>query len=768
MAKVIAHQIDAKALAISDLIMIHTGIDLEAENKEIVSRYKKLLKVARPQFKDKEDAKLVRKAFNMALEAHKDIRRKSGEPYIYHPIAVAQICAEEIGLGTTSIISALLHDTVEDTDMELADIEREFGPKVAKIIDGLTKISGVFAYGSSQQAENFRKMLLTLTDDVRVILVKLADRLHNMRTLDSMSRTSQLKIASETIYLYAPLAHRLGLYVIKTELEDLYLKYAEPATYDDIKNKISQTKAARNKFIREFIAPIEEEMHRQGLKGVIKGRPKSIYSIYNKIKKNKVTFEEIYDLFAIRLILDADMEHEKSVCWQAYSIVTDFYTPNTTRLRDWISTPKSNGYESLHVTVMSGIGQWVEVQIRTTRMDEIAEKGYAAHWKYKENTAEKNRETGLEQWISKVRDMLATNDSSAIDFVNDFRNNLFADEVYVFTPKGDLRILPNGSTALDFAFDIHSHVGASCIGAKVNGRLVPISHKLGNGDQIEILTSTKQKPNEDWLKFVVSSKAVNKIKEALKEEKKLIANEGKEILERKLRTMKLEPTDELLLQMRSFFDLKTNYDLHYRIGKKLISINDIRKFRDLKTQKHQSNKLVPTDSKQFEKEIKQVRTKDTDSLLIGEDMDRIDYTLAKCCNPIPGDQVFGFVTINEGIKIHRTTCPNAVELMSNYGYRIIKAKWTSQTEIAFLAGLRITGTDRMGLVNDVTKVISSELKVNMRSITIETNDGVFEGDILLFVHDTEQLESVINKLKRVKGIIGVNRYNFDQGNQRLA
>lgn len=768
MAKVIAHQIDTKALAISDLIMIHTGIDLEAENKEIVSRYKKLLKVARPQFKDKEDAKLVRKAFNMALEAHKDIRRKSGEPYIYHPIAVAQICAEEIGLGTTSIISALLHDTVEDTDMELADIEREFGPKVAKIIDGLTKISGVFAYGSSQQAENFRKMLLTLTDDVRVILVKLADRLHNMRTLDSMSRTSQLKIASETIYLYAPLAHRLGLYVIKTELEDLYLKYAEPATYEDIKNKISQTKAARNKFIREFIAPIEEEMHRQGLKGVIKGRPKSIYSIYNKIKKNKVTFEEIYDLFAIRLILDADMEHEKSVCWQAYSIVTDFYTPNTTRLRDWISTPKSNGYESLHVTVMSGIGQWVEVQIRTTRMDEIAEKGYAAHWKYKENTAEKNRETGLEQWISKVRDMLATNDSSAIDFVNDFRNNLFADEVYVFTPKGDLRILPNGSTALDFAFDIHSHVGASCIGAKVNGRLVPISHKLGNGDQIEILTSTKQKPNEDWLKFVVSSKAVNKIKEALKEEKKLIANEGKEILERKLRTMKLEPTDELLLQMRSFFDLKTNYDLYYRIGKKLISVNDIRKFRDLKNQKHLSNKLVPTDSKQFEKEIKQVRTKDTDSLLIGEDMDRIDYTLAKCCNPIPGDQVFGFVTINEGIKIHRTTCPNAVELMSNYGYRIIKAKWTSQTEIAFLAGLRITGTDRMGLVNDVTKVISSELKVNMRSITIETNDGVFEGDILLFVHDTEQLESVINKLKRVKGIIGVNRYNFDQGNQRLA
>lgn len=742
---------------------MHLQIDLEAENKEIVSRYKKLLKAARPQLKDKEDARLIRKAFDIALDAHKDMRRKSGEPYIYHPIAVAQICAEEIGLGTTSIISALLHDTVEDTDLELTDINKVFGPKVTRIIDGLTKISGVFAYGSSQQAENFRKMLLTLTDDVRVILVKLADRLHNMRTLDSMPRTGQLKIASETIYLYAPLAHRLGLYAIKTELEDLYLKYVEPEVYEEIKHKISQTKAARNKFIKEFIAPIEDEMKRQGLKGVIKGRPKSIYSIYNKIKKNKVAFEEIYDLFAVRLILDADYEHEKSICWQAYSIVTDFYTPNTTRLRDWISTPKSNGYESLHVTVMSGIGQWVEVQIRTTRMDEIAEKGFAAHWKYKENSnTEKARETGLELWINKVREMLATNDSSAIDFVNDFRNNLFADEVYVFTPKGDLRILPTGSTALDFAFDIHSHVGASCIGAKVNGRLVPISHKLTNGDQIEILTSTKQKPNEDWLKFVVSSKAVNKIKEALREEKKLIANEGKELLERKFRTMKLDLTDEMLLQMRSYFDLKTNYELYYRIGKKLISINDIKRFRDLKQEKGASNKLAPADSKQFEKEIKQVRSKDTDSLLIGEDMDRIDYTLAKCCNPIPGDPVFGFVTINEGIKIHRTTCPNAVELMSNYGYRIIKAKWTSQTEIAFLAGLKITGTDRMGLVNDVTKVISSELKVNMRSITIETNEGVFEGDILLFVHDTEQLESIINKLKRVRGIISVSRFNVDR------
>lgn len=736
--------------------------DTEAESKEIVRRYRKLLRSVRPQLKSREDEKQIRKAFQIALDAHSNMRRKSGEPYIYHPIAVAQICAEEIGLGATSIVSALLHDTVEDTDLELSTIEKEFGPKVARIIDGLTKISGVFTYGTSQQAENFRKMLLTLTDDVRVILVKLADRLHNMRTLDSMSRTSQLKIASETIFLYAPLAHRLGLYAIKTELEDLYLKYAEPEVYEEIKLKINQTKTARNKFIKEFIAPIEEEMQRQGIKGVIKGRPKSIYSIFNKMRKNKVAFEEIYDLFAIRLILDADQEHEKSICWQAYSIVTDFYTPNTTRLRDWISTPRANGYESLHVTVMSGVGQWVEVQIRTSRMDEIAEKGVAAHWKYKENTNNpNNRESGLELWITKVREMLATNYGPAEDFINDFRSNLFADEVYVFTPKGDLKILPFGSTALDFAFDIHTHVGASCIGAKVNNKLVPIGYKLSNGDQIEILTSTKQKPSEDWLKIVVSSKAINKIKEALREEKKAIAADGKELLERKLRTMKIDLTDELLLQIRAFFDLKSNYELYYRLGKKMISVNDLKRFRDLKQEKRASNKLMPIDTKQFEREIKQVRTKDTDSLLIGEDMDKIDYTLAKCCNPIPGDSVFGFVTINEGIKIHRTTCPNAVELMSNYGYRIIKAKWTSQSEIAFLAGLRITGTDRMGIVNDLTKVISSELKVNMRSITIETNDGVFEGDILLFVHDTDQLESIIKKMRAIRGVMNVTRFNFD-------
>lgn len=734
-------------------------IDLEAENKEIVSRYRRLLRSARPNLSP-GDEKRIKAAFLLAVDAHKDMRRKSGEPYIFHPIAVAQIVTEEIGLGTTSIISALLHDTVEDTELDLQTIEKQFGVKVARIIDGLTKISGAFTYGSSQQAENFRKVLLTLTDDVRVILIKLADRLHNMRTLESMPRNTQLKIASETIYLYAPLAHRLGLYGMKTELEDLHLKYVEPETYQEIKSKIQQTKTARNKFIKEFIQPIEEELQHHFKDFVIKGRPKSIHSIYNKIKNNGVSFEQIYDLFAIRIIVDAPLDQEKSYCWQAYSIVTDFYRPNPDRLRDWISNPRSNGYESLHTTVMSKSGQWVEVQIRTKRMDEIAEKGLAAHWKYKEKTeSDKNRESGLELWIQKVREVLENVDNSAIDFVNDFRNNLFNDEVYIFTPKGDLKILPANSTALDFAFDVHSHVGSSCIGAKVNGKLVPISYKLVNGDQVEILTSTKQKPNEDWLKFAATSKAINRIKDALREEKKEVAMEGRELFDRKVKQLKLDMSEELMVQIRSFFDLKTNFEFFYRLGKKAITVNDLKRFRDLKIEKKAANKLLPSDGKSFEKEIKHVRGKDSDSLLIGEDMDKIDYTLAKCCSPIPGDPVFGFVTINDGIKIHRTNCPNAVELMSNYGYRIIKAKWTNKSEIEFLAGLRISGTDRVGLVNDVTKVISNELKVNMRSITIETNDGVFEGEIMLYVQDVDHLDSLINKLKRVKGIIAVNRFN---------
>jgi guanosine-3',5'-bis(diphosphate) 3'-pyrophosphohydrolase len=735
-------------------------IDVQAENREIVNRYRKLMRSVRPLMKD-DDSKQVRLAFNTALEAHKEMRRKSGEPYIFHPIAVAQICVDEIGLGPTAVIAALLHDVVEDTDMELKDIEKLFGKKVAKIIDGLTKISGVFQQGSSQQAENFRKMLLTLSEDVRVILIKIGDRLHNMRTLESMPRNTQLKISSETIYLYAPLAHRLGLYSIKTELEDLYLKYTEPEIYREIANKIQQTKAIRNRFIKDFVEPIDEALHNAGFNYTIKGRPKSIHSIWNKIKKQKVTFEEIYDLFAIRIILDTELEEEKSACWKVYSIVTDYYKPNPDRLRDWVSTPKSNGYESLHVTVMSRTGQWVEVQIRTQRMDEIAEKGFAAHWKYKESTKDggQNRETGIESWITKVREMIESQDGSAIEFVNDFRNNLFSEEVYVFTPKGDLKILPAGSTALDFAFDIHTKVGASCLGAKVNNKLVPISYKLHNGDQIEILTSAKQRPSEDWLKIVVTSKAVARIKDSLKEQKKLVAVDGKEIVARKLKQLKLEMTEEVMAELRVYFDCKTNLDFFYLIGRGTIDAGLIKKFREYKVKKENLPPAVIHDVKSFEKEIKKVRGVESDQLLIGENMDKIDYTLAKCCNPIPGDDVFGFVTVNEGIKIHRTSCPNAVELMSNYGYRIIKAKWTNQKELAFLAGLRITGTDRMGLVQDVTRVISNDLRVNMRSISIDTDENIFEGKIMLFVHDTEHLEQLIRKLQKVDGVVKVDRFD---------
>lgn len=736
-------------------------IDIEVERREILRKYRKLLRHAKPFLKD-GDAKLIKKAFNTSMEAHKEMRRKSGEPYIFHPLAVAQIAIDEIGLGTTSIVSALLHDVVEDTELEIEDIHREFGPKVAQIIDGLTKISGVFEHGSSQQAENFRKMLLTLSEDVRVILIKLADRLHNMRTLDGMPQNKQLKIASETIYLYAPLAHRLGLYAIKSELEDLYLKFTEPQTYREIAAKISATKAARNKFIKNFVAPLQKELSKHNFKFQIKGRPKSIYSIYTKMRKQNIPFEEVYDLFAIRIILDTNLESEKADCWQVYSIVTDYYKPNPDRLRDWISTSKANGYESLHTTVMSNSGQWVEVQIRSKRMDEIAEKGYAAHWKYKDKVSGSSQRSGLEQWISRVRDMLEQNDSSAIEFVDDFRSNLFNDEVFVFTPKGELKTLPFGATALDFAFEIHTEIGATCLGAKVNQRLVPLNYVLKNGDQVEILTSKKQRPSEDWLRFVVTSKARSKIKDVLKEEKKAAASIGREIVERKLGQMKLHLNNETINQLRAYFDEKTPLDFFYKVGKGMIDAKDIKKFRDVRSKVVGTPKEFISDAKSFEKEISKVSGVNRDMLLIGEDMDVIEYKLAKCCNPIPGDEVFGFVTVNEGIKVHRNSCPNAIELLSNYGYRVVKAKWTSQQELAFLAGLKVIGTDRVGLINDITKIISSELKVNMRSITMATEDGIFEGSIMLFVNDTSHLNTLIQRLEKVNGVVQVSRYDSDK------
>lgn len=733
-------------------------IDAEQEKREIINRYRRLLRKAKPILND-GDAKLIKKAFTISVQAHKDMRRKSGEPFIFHPLAVAEICVEEIGLGTTSIIAALMHDVVEDTDIELSDIERMFDKKIVRIIDGLTKIRGVFEYGTSQQAENFRKMLFTLSEDVRVILIKLADRLHNMRTLDSMPRNKQLKIANETIYLYAPLAHRLGLNAIKTELEDLFLRFTDRAIYDSIVRKIDATRAARNKFIKQFMVPINEELDKLKIAYEIKGRPKSIHSIWNKMRKQNIPFEEVFDLFAIRIILDTPYENEKALCWQAYSIVTDFYTPNPDRLRDWISTPKANGYESLHTTVMAKNGQWVEVQIRSKRMDEIAEKGYAAHWKYKDTSA--TAESNLEKWLARVRDLLEQNNHSALDFVDDFRGNLFSEEVFVFTPRGELKNLPYGATALDFAFEIHTQVGSKCIGAKVNNKLVPINYVLKNGDQIEILTSAKQKPHEDWLRFVISSKAKSRIKDVLKEDKKKSAEDGKEIILRKLRQLKEEPTQPLMEQMRDHFNAPTHFDLYYRVGGGFISTADIKRFIEnkplspLKTRPH----IQVADARIIEQEITKVKGRYDDILLIGEDMDVVDYKLAKCCTPIPGDDVFGFVTVSEGIKIHRTNCPNAPELLSHHGNRVVKAKWTSQHEVAFLTGLKIRGTDRVGLINDVSKVISDELKVNMSSMSIHTDSGIFEGEIMLYVNDTRHLEQLMEKLRNVEGVVKTSRFD---------
>jgi guanosine-3',5'-bis(diphosphate) 3'-pyrophosphohydrolase len=730
-------------------------IDLEAERQEILRQYRRLLRTAKP-YLNGNDAKLIKKAFNQSLEAHKDMRRKSGEPYILHPLAVAQIAVEEIGLGTTSIVAALLHDVVEDTPTEISDVERDFGPKVARIVDGLTKISGVFEQGTSEQAENFRKMLLTLSEDVRVILIKLADRLHNMRTLDSMPRHKQLKIASETIYLYAPLAHRLGLYAIKTELEDLHLKYTDTDIYADLKGKVKQSQSARNRFIKEFVQPIDDELKAQGFSYEIKGRPKSIYSILKKMRKQNVTFEEVYDLFAIRVILDVPHDQEKAACWQVYSIVTDFYQPNPDRLRDWVSTPKANGYESLHTTVMSHPGQWVEVQIRTRRMDDIAEKGYAAHWKYKDTGAAPPEST-LEAWVNRVREMLETNNSSALEFMDEFRQNLFVKEVYTFTPKGKLIILPEKATALDFAFDIHTHIGLRCLGAKVNQKLEPFSYKLRNGDQVEILTSHKQKPTAEWLNYVITSKAKTRIKDYLRDDKRSKSDDGKFILEKRLELIGVDNTPENFQRLLTYFNVPNAQEFYYRLAMGLLDGREIREnlFRNEGMITPRPSVLEP---KKFDSEIQKIRGLHPNMLVVGERTDKFNHSLARCCNPIPGDDVFGFET-ETGLIIHRTSCHRAVDLMSNYGNRIVRAKWTDQLELAFLAGIRFKGSDRVGIVNDITRIISTSLKVNMRSITVEANDGFFEGQILVFVNDTDHLNKLIQRLVRVNGVLQVERFD---------
>jgi len=731
-------------------------IDEEKEKKEILNAYRGLLRSIKVK-RTPEDTKFIRKAFDVAVEAHKEMRRKSGEPYIYHPIAVARICAEEIGLGATSIACALLHDTVEDTDITLDDVETLFNLKCRNIIDGLTKLSGIVDLSKSAQAENFRKMMLTIPEDMRVIFIKLADRLHNMRTLGSMRKDKQLKIAAETSFIYAPLAHRLGLYAIKSELDDLSLKYTEPDSYHDIESKLEKTKPIRERFIKKFSSPIIENLKKQGLQFSIKGRPKSIHSIWNKIHKKNVDFEEIFDVFAIRIIIDTEIENEKTDCWKAYSIVTDNYIPNPERLRDWVSRPKQNGYESLHTTVMSPTGKWVEVQIRTKRMDEIAEKGLAAHWKYKEDS---DKESGFDQWINQVRELIENKDTDALDFVDDFKLNLFAKEIFVFTPNGDLRTLPTGATALDFAFEIHSDVGSKCIGAKVNYKLVPLSHKLASGDQIEIITSQKQSPKEDWLNYVITSKAKSRIKASLKDEKKKVASDGKEILIRKLNSLKVNATDENLKELLKLYEIAEHTELYFQIAKGKL---DLKKIKPLviKGGNLKHGTISKTIKESFEALYQKVAGK-KEELIIGDNIGKMDYKLAPCCNPIPGDDVFGFVTINDGIKIHRNSCPNARQLMANYAYRVIKATWKSKELVEFLTGVHFTGIDDIGLVNQITTIISDDKGVNMKSISFESNDGIFEGKVMLFVNDKRHLSELINHLKKVKGMKTVDRIDLNE------
>ncbi|HZH86604.1 MAG TPA: RelA/SpoT family protein [Brumimicrobium sp.] len=729
-------------------------IDLEQERKEILSAFRSLLRVTKNN-RTREETKQIRKAFDVAVEAHKDMRRKSGEPYIYHPIAVAKICAEEMELGATAVIAALLHDTVEDTYITLDDIEELFGKTVRSVIDGLTKIPEVFDENVSIQAENFRKMILTISDDLRVVLIKLADRLHNMRTLESMRPDKQLKIASETNFLYAPLAHRLGLYTIKSELEDLCLRYMNPQAYREVSSKLKSTHAVRQRFIRRFTHPIREALTNEGYVFEIKARTKSISSIWRKMKSKQVPFEEVFDLFAIRIILDTPEELEKPDCWRVYSIVTDFYQPNPDRLRDWVSTPRANGYESLHTTVMSPQGKWVEVQIRSDRMDQIAEKGLAAHYNYKES---KNGENKFDRWIGEIRELIGDHSEDAMDFVNEFKLNLFNDEIYVFTPQGELRVLPTGATTLDFAFDIHTDIGLTCIGAKVNKRLVPLSHQLKSGNQIEIITSSKQKPNEEWLKFAITGRAKQKIKAALNEERNKIAEDGKEILDRKFKQHNIRFISENISILEKYYNVSTATDLYIRIAKGKVDLAKLRTIKNvggvLKVEKEAKTKKIKSSS-DIQKRIDSKK----DTLVIGDDFKDIDYDFAKCCNPLPGDSVFGFITVSSGIKIHRTDCPNAENLMGKMNYRCISARWKDQVVKEHIAKLKLVGIDGIGIVNKITEIISYQHNVNMRSISFESIDGIFEGKIQVYVMDKYHLDELIEKFEMLEGIQRVERWD---------
>ncbi len=732
-------------------------IDIEKENKAIAKEYKELLRISY-QTLTPEDKKLIRKAFDVAVDAHQDQRRKSGEAYIFHPIAVAKIVASEIGLGATSIAAALLHDVVEDTPITIQDIEKLFNPKVAQLVEGLTKISMVQKdLNASVQAENFRKMILTLNDDVRVILIKLADRLHNMQTMDSMQENKQTKIASETLYIYAPLAHRLGLYNIKTKLEDLGLKYTEPKVYNDIVSKIKETKEEQDEYIKTISEVLKKSLDEEKIDYIIKGRPKSIYSIRRKMLAQNVSFDEVYDKFALRIIYKSNAHEEKFLAWKIYSIVTDHYRPSPSRLRDWISSPKSTGYEALHITVMGPKGRWVEIQVRSERMDEIAEKGYAAHYKYKNGATE---ESGLDIWLNLLKEALENAETNAVDFVEDFKMNLYSKEIFVFTPKGEIKSLPKGATSLDFAFSIHSEIGIRTRGTRVNGKLVPLNTELKSGDQIEVITSQSQKPTTHWLDYVTTARAKNKIRNVLNENTKKTAEEGKELLTRKLRHLKVTVNEQVINELVNFFNLKTSLDLFYRVG---IGSIENQQLKDYASQKSNTlmnffkNKIKRTPNTADKDIHKQLLSKNYDLLVFGVDQDKLDYKLSSCCNPIPGDEVFGFVTINEGIKVHKKDCPNSISMLSNYAYRVISAKWIDSTQQEFKAILNITGMDTIGLTNKLTKVISNNMNVNIQSISLSGEAGLFKGKVAVIVQNNTILNKMIDNIKKIDGVDKVTR-----------
>ncbi|TSA28521.1 MAG: bifunctional (p)ppGpp synthetase/guanosine-3',5'-bis(diphosphate) 3'-pyrophosphohydrolase [Bacteroidetes bacterium] len=734
--------------------------DSEEEKKEILRRYRYLMKVWIP--KREADRRMVRKAFNMALEAHKDMRRLSGEPYIYHPLDVAIICNQEIGLGMTSIICALLHDVVEDTEFTLEDIRGLFGDKVSSIIDGLTKIKGIFdQQTASIQAENFRKMLLTLSDDVRVIIIKLADRLHNLRTLDALPEEKRLKVASETIYLYAPLAHRLGLHAIKTEMEDLAMKYTDPEIYEAISNKLKESERERIRFINKFIEPIRKEMTEKGILFSISGREKSISSIWEKMKKKEVPFEEVYDVFAIRIILDSPPETEKADCWKAYSAVTDIYRPNMERLRDWISIPKANGYEALHTTVMSHTGRWVEIQIRSKRMDEIAEKGYAAHWKYKDSIKMSSQ---LERWLDRIKEMLDSPGEDALAFIHDIKGYFFLDEISLFTPQGELRTLPANSSVLDFAFAIHSEIGNTCIGAKVDKKLVPINTILQNGQQVEIITSSKQSPREEWLNYVVTTRAKSNIKQSVREYKKKFYDTGQEKMKGWFEKMNIEVSPENFRYFQAVNNFSSIPDLFFAAAQDKIGIKDVKAFATAHVKSGWLTFLTKPGAKPRPKEIissarEPERTPAASPSGSAESgKGNRGFEVALCCNPIPGDEVIGLVASEQlPIQIHRTNCLRAIELMSSFGNKMVKVNWTNRESISFLTGIKFTGNDRMGMLADISRVISSELHLNIKSFTLHTENGYVEGDVRLFVQDVGTLNRLLMNLREIEGVRNVTR-----------